>query len=82
MSCELDPDGFDRYIFPDYEFRLCKGKERAKQRLMRDFPNREKETNKFFTMLEKITKAVSESMSVQSGRLGSLSFLLKHPVLV
>ncbi|MBW1668770.1 MAG: NAD(P)-binding protein [Deltaproteobacteria bacterium] len=55
---ELDPDGFDRYIFPDYEFRLCKGKERAKQRLMRDFPNRE------------------------SGRLGSLSFLLKHPVLV
>ncbi|RLB33407.1 MAG: hypothetical protein DRH11_09050 [Deltaproteobacteria bacterium] len=81
-NCELDPDGFDRYIFPDYEFRLCKGKERAKQRLMRDFPNREKETNKFFTMLEKITKAVSESMSVQSGRLGSLSFLLKHPVLV
>jgi len=22
---ELDPEGFDQYVFPEYGFRLCKG---------------------------------------------------------
>lgn len=30
---ELDPDGFDRYVFPDFELRLCKGKQRYQERL-------------------------------------------------
>ena len=34
---ELDPDGFDRYIFPDFEFRMCKGKERFRERLIGEF---------------------------------------------
>jgi all-trans-retinol 13,14-reductase len=25
---ELNPEGFDRYIFPDYELSVCKGKNR------------------------------------------------------
>lgn len=25
---ELDPEAIDRYVFPDFELRLCKGKER------------------------------------------------------
>ena len=35
---ELDPEGFDHYVFPDYEFILCKGKERYKEKLITDFP--------------------------------------------
>ena len=31
---ELDPEGFDRHIFGDYEFRLRKGKERFKEDLL------------------------------------------------
>jgi phytoene dehydrogenase-like protein len=27
---ELNPDAIDRYVFPDFELRLCKGKERCK----------------------------------------------------
>ena len=34
---ELDPDGFDRYVFPDFELRLCKGKQRYHERLQAAF---------------------------------------------
>jgi hypothetical protein len=42
---ELDPDGFDRYLFPDYEFNFCKGREQIglvetfqmKKRVFKDF---------------------------------------------
>jgi len=35
---ELDPDGFDRVIFPDFEFRVPKGRARYSQRLRDAFP--------------------------------------------
>lgn len=79
---ELDPDGFDRYVFPDYEVRFCKGKERFRERLIRDFPKEARGINKFFNVLDKILKAVDASMSTGEGTLRMLGFLLKHPVML
>ena len=78
---ELDPDGFDRYVFPDYEFRLCKGKERFREKLIRDFPREESGINKFFEVFNKILKAMGASVSLE-GPLSMLSFLLKHPAMI
>ena len=79
---ELDPDGFDRYVFPDYEFRFCKGKERFRENLIRDFPKEERGINKFFDVFDRIVKAMDASMSMKSGLLRMLIFLLKHPVMI
>lgn len=79
---ELNPDGFDRFIFPDYQFELCKGKERFKERLIRDFPREERGINKFFVIFDKILKAMNASMSMESGFLRLPRFLLKHPVML
>jgi phytoene dehydrogenase-like protein len=79
---ELDPDGFDRYVFPDYEFLFCKGKERFRENLIRDFPKEERGINKFFDVFDRIVKAMDASMSIKSGLLRMLIFLLKHPVMI
>jgi len=51
---ELNPDGFDRYVFPDYELRVCKGKNRFIERLIRDFPREEHGIHEFFTVFQKL----------------------------
>ncbi len=79
---ELDPEGFDRYVFPDYEISLCKGKERYKEKLIRSFPTEENGIKKFFSVLNKITKATEASISAGEGPLGMLGFLLRHPVML
>ena len=79
---ELDPEGFDRFVFPDYEFTLCKGKERYREKLIRNFPTEENGINKYFSVFDKITKATAASMSVGYGPQGMLGFLLRHPVML
>jgi all-trans-retinol 13,14-reductase len=79
---ELDPDGFDRFGFPDYEFRLCKGKERFRDKLITDFPREERGIHKFFHVFDKIQKAMHASGSVEGGPLRMLGFLLKHPAMI
>lgn len=79
---ELNPDGFDRYVFPDYQFVFCKGKERFKERLIRDFPREEWGIKKFFVIFEKIIKAMDASMSMENVPLRMFRFLLKHPVML
>jgi all-trans-retinol 13,14-reductase len=79
---ELDPEGFDRYVFGDYEFRLCKGKHRFKERLLQAFPKEERGINKFLEVLDKIAKAVEASTAMAGGLIGMLRFLLKNPVML
>jgi phytoene dehydrogenase-like protein len=76
---ELDPDGFDRYCFPNYEIRLGKGKNRFKERLLRDFPREEQGIDRFFEIFKSIMQAMDGSTSFQSGLFGTLGYLLKHP---
>jgi all-trans-retinol 13,14-reductase len=79
---ELDPEGFDRYVFGDYEFRLCKGKHRFKDRLLQAFPKEERGINKFLEVSDKIAKAVETSTVMAGGLIGMLRFLLKNPVML
>ena len=79
---ELNPEGFDRYVFPDYELRVCKGKNRFMERLINDFPEEEPGIHKFFTVFEKIIQAVKASESMGKGVLQMLSFIVRHPVMM
>lgn len=79
---ELNPEGFERYIFPDYELRICKGKERFKERLINDFPKEEDGICKFFSVFEKILEATKASQSMGKGFLPMLGFVLRHPIMV
>jgi len=79
---ELDPEGFDRYVFGDYEFRPCKGKERFKEKLLKDFPKEERGIARFLNVSNKIAEAMHASMSMEGGFLAMLGFLLKHPVML
>jgi phytoene dehydrogenase-like protein len=79
---ELNPEGFDRYVFPDYELRVCKGKNQFMERLINDFPAEEPGIYKFFTVFEKIVKAVKASHSMGRGILQMLSFIVRHPVMM
>ena len=79
---ELNPEGFDRYIFPDYELRVCKGKNRFIERLINDFPEEKRGIHKFFTVFEKIIQATKASESMGRGVLQMLSFIVRNPVMV
>ena len=79
---ELNPDEFDRYVFPDYELRVCKGKERFIERLINDFPREKRGIHKFFKVFEKIIKAGKVSQSMGEGILKKLAFILRHPVMM
>ncbi|MFO7739098.1 MAG: phytoene desaturase family protein [Thermodesulfobacteriota bacterium] len=79
---ELDPDGFYRYVFGDYEFRLCKEKHRFKERLLQAFPQESRGISKFLKVLDKITRAVEEATLMSGGPVGMIKFLLKNPVML
>lgn len=79
---ELDPEGFDRYVFPDYEITLCKGKAHYMEKLFKDFPTEIKGIKKYFSLLDKVAKATQDSFSSGKSFLSMLGFLLKHPVML
>jgi phytoene dehydrogenase-like protein len=55
---ELSPDGFDHYVFPDYQVRMCKGAERFRDRLADDFPRERDGLDRFFALLAEIRVAL------------------------
>jgi all-trans-retinol 13,14-reductase len=79
---ELNPEGFDRYVFPDYELNVCKGKNRFMERLINDFPKEEPGIHKFFTVFEKIRQSMKATESMGEGLLQILSFIVRHPVMM
>jgi phytoene desaturase len=79
---ELNPEGYDHFIFPDYEFRVCNGRERFKEKLINDFPKEERGIIKFFEVSDKILKAVEDTRSMDSGLFGILGFIIKHPIML
>jgi phytoene dehydrogenase-like protein len=51
---ELDPDGFDHYVFPDYEVKNCVGLDRFRDRLAADFPRERDGLDRFFKLLHDV----------------------------
>jgi phytoene dehydrogenase-like protein len=79
---ELDPDRFDRYIFPDYELKLGKGKNRLIEQLITDFPKEEQGIIKYFKIFNKIVKAARDTGAMEGGLLSKLGYILKNPVMI
>ena len=56
---EIDPDGFDRYHFPDFELRICKNRSAYQQRLEAMFPGEQKAIRHYFDVIERLLNAFS-----------------------
>jgi all-trans-retinol 13,14-reductase len=79
---ELDPDGFDRYMFPDFELRLCKGKQRYKERLQCLFPHESKAIERYFNVIDSLLRAFSDPHGPPKSLLDRLRYIFRHPVLM
>jgi all-trans-retinol 13,14-reductase len=51
---ELDPDGFDTLVFPDFTFRVPKGVERFRARLLEYFPDDARGIDRYLGVLQGI----------------------------
>jgi len=79
---ELDPDGMDQYIFPDYTFSFCKGSERLKERLTDDFPNEQKGIQRFLDLIVRIYTACSPNELAKGGLSSWIKYLFRHPLMI
>jgi phytoene dehydrogenase-like protein len=79
---ELNPDAIDRYVFPDFELRLCKGKERFKEQLIELFPKEERGIHKYFKVYEQVMRATESLLEVGAGRLKLLGWMLRNRIML
>lgn len=54
---ELSPDGFDWFVFPDYQVKFGKGIDLFHQRLSADFPHEKRGLDRFFDMVRNLDRA-------------------------
>ncbi len=78
---ELNPDGFDRYVFPDYEVAMCKGARRFEARLAKDFPAERRGLSKFFTVLLEVSSLLDGAAKI-SGPMSALRLAPRIPTLL
>ncbi|MGA7398250.1 MAG: NAD(P)/FAD-dependent oxidoreductase [Solirubrobacterales bacterium] len=55
---ELDPDGFDTFVFPDFTFRMPKGWTEYTNRLVETFPDEETSLREITRIMETVVKEV------------------------
>ena len=79
---ELDPDGFDRYIFPHHEVRVCTGVEKYRDRLQQIFDSKREAVGRFFDAYNQIVEAVRDAAATRGKRLLRLLFILRHPEMI
>lgn len=65
---ELDPDGFDHYVFPDYQVKNCVGLDRFRDRLAADFPGERDGLDRFFRLLEDVDYTLKTSRRIEGVR--------------
>lgn len=53
---ELDPDGFDRLLFPGLEFRVPRGLDRYRDRLIEAFPNERRGIERYVRLLRDVMR--------------------------
>jgi all-trans-retinol 13,14-reductase len=54
LFCEMDPEGFDVYRFPDMEVRMCRGLDAYRERLAGLFPHEVRGLDRFFRVLREV----------------------------
>ncbi|MAQ14375.1 MAG: hypothetical protein CMN30_06225 [Sandaracinus sp.] len=75
---ELDPDGFDHYVFPDYAVKNCKGLDRFRDRLAADFPRERAGLGRFFRLLHDVDTVLSTAPRMR-GAADVLAVLRRAP---
>lgn len=65
---ELDPNGFDNLVFPDFEFKVPKGVENYRQRLVEVFPSERKGIDKYVTYLRELDE-VARKVNANEGHI-------------
>jgi all-trans-retinol 13,14-reductase len=78
---QLSPDGFDRYSFPDYEVRMCKGIHAYRDRLIADFPHEADGLRRFFSLVKEISD-VMDAGARTAGVGSKLRLLRRLPTLM
>jgi phytoene dehydrogenase-like protein len=68
---ELDPDGFDTLVFPDFRFRIPASVEVYRQRLLHLFPHEKRGIDRYVRLVEAVMQ-VSRTMDLTEGRRPSL----------
>jgi len=79
---ELNPDAIDRYVFPDFELRLCKGKERFKAQLIELFPKEERGIHKYFKVYDQVMPATESLLEVGARPLKLLGWMLRNRIMM
>ncbi len=59
LFCELEPDGFDVYQFPDFEVRACRGLDEYRARLSALFPHERDGLVRLFDVVRRVDELVS-----------------------
>jgi len=62
---ELDPDGFDRYSFPDFEVKNCVGLERFRDRLADAVPREKQNLERFFRVVSDVDAALRDAQRIK-----------------
>jgi phytoene dehydrogenase-like protein len=79
---ELNQDAIDRYIFPDFELRLCKGKERFREQLGELFPGERRGIEKYFEVYDRVVRANDDFMDVELRPMQLLGWMLRNPIML
>lgn len=53
---ELDPDGYDTFVFPDFTFRMPKGIEPLRRRLLEHFPQEREGIERYIELLRQLER--------------------------
>jgi all-trans-retinol 13,14-reductase len=75
---ELDPDGLDTLVFPDFTFRVPKGIPAFRRRLLEQFPDEQRGIDRYLAFLAPLARA----QSANSGAGGALQVLPSAPLLL
>ncbi len=78
---ELNPAGFDRYVFPDYEVRLGRGAQSFRDTLAKDFPHETVGIDKFFALLRAMSQCI-RLLSKLRGVRSALKLARHAPMLI
>jgi len=79
---EINPHGFDRYLFPDFELQICKGRQLYRERLQALFPEEKKAVQAYFNVIERLLSAFSDPHGPPKTFFDRIRYIFRHPVLM
>ena len=75
LFCEMDPEGFDRFLFPEADISQPRDLERYRQRLYETFPRDIAGIDRYFNALHTLRQAMTLMNKLQGGHFGLGSVL-------